>query len=178
MVRIWLFLIGNFLFFMPIFLSVYSFFDFKEEKLYFNLKVFWVKIICGCAFISGDNVIIYLNYKKAVFLKLSDTLKKQKKFFKAKPYSILAFKTKTIIPLNNEFYIFFAALQFALNKTVLPIIKNEKNFLRIKNDILFSKKRKEGLIFLKAFATMNLFSINMFLTKKIMEKLIYAKRKE
>lgn len=178
MVRIWLFLIGNFLFFMPILISVYSFFDFKEGKLYFNLKVFWINIICGCAFISGDDIIIYLNYKKAVILKLSDTLKKQKKFFKAKPYSLLALKTKNVIPLDNEFYIFLAALQFSLSKTIFPIIKNEKNFLRVKNDVLFSKKSKNGLIFLKALATTNLFSINMLLTKKIMEKLINAKRKE
>ncbi len=179
MVRIWLFFIGNFLFFMPIFLSAYSVIDIKNFKIYFCIKIFGLSVFGGYVTFCVDSIFIHISNKKAIIVKITDALKKPKNIFNLNLYSILLFKTKTITSLECSNGAILKLLFFCIvNNTILPIVNNNKKYLRIKNDVVFSEKNKNKVIFFKICAVTNMFSINLFLTKKFLESINFAKRKK
>lgn len=176
MVSIWLFVIGNFLFFAPIFISVYSVIDLKNCKTHFCFKVFGLPLLGGYITIFLNNVCLHISEKKVILLS-ADNMVEPRSLFNANFCSLLCFRIIGATNLYDSLYlnVFLFTLQ-TIFKSIASVFKIRKPYLNIKNDLYFKEKFNERVFFLKIGAVTNLFTINLFLTKKFLEMLCKTKK--
>lgn len=177
MVSVWLFVIGNFLFFAPIFLSVYCVADLKNRKVHFCLKIFGITIIGGYVTVFLNNICVHISDKKVILISLEKTFKNPKNLFSAKLCSVLSFRAIGVANLNDS--VAYTAFLFALQtmaSELYAVLKNKKPYLKIKNDLYFKEDFNERVTFFKICAVTNVFTLNLYLSKKILEGLCKTKK--
>lgn len=178
MVGIWLFFIGNFFYFMPLIFSVFSVIDFGDLKVYFCIKLFGISVLGGYVTFDKKSLFLHLSEKTAIKIDYSKIFKGRKNMLDFKTASVLSVKSSVITYIGaNGLLNYGLMLLCVINSALVPAIKSKKGYIRIKNDLTFSKKDIGRACFLKITIATNLFSINTYLTGKIMEKIKNAKRK-
>lgn len=177
MVGIWLFVVSNFFYFMPLIFSVYSIIDLNALKVYFCVKLFGITLIGGYCTFDEKSVYLHVGEKTAVKADYSKMFKSRKNVLDFKAATVLSIKSSVITNFNCDKINCFLMALCVLNSAAIPIIKSKKGYVTIKNDIAFCYNCPTRAFFLKVNAATNLFSINAYITAKILEKFKNAKRK-
>lgn len=177
MVSLWLFVIGNFLFFAPIFLSVYCVADLKNRKLHFCIKIFGIPVFGGYVTLFLKNICLHISDKKVILLAPETMFKNPKNLFNAKLCSVLSFRAIGAANLNDgvAYSAFLLSLQTAAS-VFSAVLKNKKPYFKVKSDLYFKENFNERVTFFKIRAVTNAFAINLFLTKKLLEALCKTKK--
>ena len=175
MQKLWLFFIGALLFFLPLFIGAEAVVDFKLKKIYFSLKLFGLSLFGG--YINNDGLKFYVHIKddKALLFDLGDFMKKRKKLFKPKGILILGFKSASFFSLDVP-VVLPETLLIASN-IICPIIKSEKPFIKLNNDVVFCKEQCLYSVIRFCFV-INIATISaMFINSLIKKAVKYVKGK-
>lgn len=177
MQKLWLFFIGNFIVFFPIFINAESIIDYNLKKIYFTVKFLKISVIGGYITFNGLKVYFHISDKKAFLFDAGDFMKKRKKFFKPEGIIVNSIKTTSFFPVNEIPVVLPEAL-FVLNGVVCPIIKQKKPYIDIKNDIVFTAQKDMYSVISFCFV-INLVTLNLMLVNSILKKAVkYVKGKK
>lgn len=178
MVGIWLFVVSNFFYFLPLIFSVFSVVDFDNLKIYFCVKLFGISLIGGYCTVDSQSLYLHIGEKSAIKIDFAKIFKSRKNVFDFNAVSVLSVKSSVITCTNSATLLNYVLMILCMfNSTLIPVIKSKKGYIRIKNDLTFSEENLGKAVFLKVTAATNLFSINAYITAKILEKIKNAKRK-
>ncbi len=176
MQKLWLFFIGNFIVFFPIFITAESIIDYNLKKIYFSVKILKLSVIGGYITLNGLKVFFHISDKRAFLFDIGDFMKKRKKFFKPKGIIITSIKSTSFFPVN-QIPVALPETLFALNGVLCPIIKQRKAYLDIKNDIVFTA-RNDMYSAISFCFVINTITLNLMLVNSIFKKAVkYVKGK-
>lgn len=169
MQTVWLFTISNFIFFAPIYLNSYYLVDYKIGKLYFSISLFGITIFGGYCTIKNLKIFVHYSDKKAAVIDICEYVSKNKTSFKLQGVEVYKIITQTRCSYVEFSLINLLQTVNVVNNTIVPIIIQKKDFLKIKNDFVIVNAN-EFWSCLNVGIFFNLFSLSNALINVLIKK--------
>lgn len=174
MLSVWLFFISNLIYFLPLSVSLFVAIDFKDKKLHFCLKIFGITVIGGYCTANAAQISVHLSERFAILLPYVELIKNSAgKKFDFTAISFFSFKSCLLLSEKELSKAgLFSFFIYALNSPLARFFKKKAGYLNIKHDLAFSEKNYGEAFFLKITAATSLFSLNQYISLKLLEGVI------
>ena len=171
------FFLGTFFFLFPIFVNTDIYVDVRENKAWFSLGLYRLRIFGGYAQIKQGGIVIHLTKKKAVFLPFAQMGNARKKFEITDGFQLYTFRvTVETGGAQSPAGILIASALQSFGGAVFSILKTKYPFVSLKNGTLLSDKPCLKVSF-RAVTVFNGLVLAMAFSKKILEAIINWIRK-
>ena len=174
---VYLFFFGNLLFLFPIFVSIDCFIEPKENRAWFSLNLYKLKVFGGYAQLDKEGFAVHLTKKKAVFISYDKMTDTRKMFEITQGFQLYSFRQVIEMGGSSPYNILAAAAVQSVSGGIFSVLQTQFPFLKLKNNILL---REKGL-FKVTFHSSVFFNglvLSIAFTKKLLEGIINWIRKK
>lgn len=175
---VWSFFLGQLFFLFPVFVSLDGYLDPAENRVWFSLSIFRLRLFGGYAELKSDGIAVHLTKKKAVYVFYRQMADTRKKFEITKGFQL--WKFHQIIETGgaqNPLSVLTAAAIRSAGDAVFSVLQTRYPFLSLKNSILFENRPCLKITF-QTTLIFNGLVVTIAITKKILEAIINWIRKK
>lgn len=170
---------GILLLFFPIFVYLDVFLDVAENKCWFAVSLFKLKIFGGYAQVCSKGFAIHITKKTAILVEFKDMKATRQKFEVTKGFQLYRFHQIVEVSGATQPYgaLVAAAIQ-SVSAQAFSVLQTQHPFLSLKNSTLLTEKPCLKVTFQTIFV-FNLLILSIAITKKILEATIkWIRRKK
>ncbi len=165
----------------PIFIRFEGEIDKKTQNLRYRVKLFKIlPILFGYAEIIDEGIAVHVNNIKAFIIYYKDFFSIRKKIEPLKDYHFYKFNSTIYIGSkdNYDLVLTISIIYNAIINLIGFAFTNVKPYLKIKNDINLYNDKNEFILNVNFVIVLNLLMIALSFIKIILEKFIYAVKKQ
>ena len=169
-------ILGIIIVIFPLLLNVDTLLSKENSKIYFVIKIYFIKLIAGYIQKTIDGVAIHYSNKKALLIKNYELLGLGKKFEPFKDYHLKTLKISLDVG-NNEKNINRSICVFIINYilcTTEKILLVKKNYINFKYKINVFEKSNILNAYLNTKVLFNLLTVLISIIKILGEKITYV----
>lgn len=166
---------------LPLFIRVEGFFDKESKKVQYKIKLFrFITILFGYVELIDEGIVIHVNNIKAFIIYYKEIISLRKKFKPLKDYHIYRLNSSINLGSKNN-YVKVYAFSIVYNSIANAVgfaINVVKPYLKIKNDINVYQNKNILNINFSFVIVLNILMIILSFIKILLEKMIYAIKKQ
>ena len=162
----------------PIFLNIDLCFIKSENKLFFKIKIFLIKIISGYAEIINEGIIFHLTKTKAIILPFNKIFDMKKSVEPLKDYHFIKIKMRLVMGSDYSSLppLIIAFLSNYSNNLIRWLTLCKKPYVKFDNDIIIYEDQSVFKLYFNAYIVFNLLMVLLSIIKILVGKLIYANK--
>ena len=162
----------------PIFINIKINFDSSIKKIYYEIKIFFIKILYGYIEKDTEGIIIHLNKRKAILIFYKDLFTMKDKAKPLKDYHLINFSSEISVGIKNDV---IKALELGyLYNYIMFYIKwltfNKKPYFNLDTKVNIYEEKNLFIYKCNSTVLLNLLMIIISLIKIFVEKIYYAIR--
>lgn len=175
---VYLSFIGALFFLFPICVGVDFFLSPIDNRSYFAVDLYKVKVFGGYAQLDKEGIAVHLTKKKAVFIPFDKMTDTRKKFEITQGFQLYSFRQVVELGgLSSPYCVLAAAALQSVSASIFSVLQTQFPFLNLKNNVLLREGTRLKITF-RASVFFNGLVLTIAFTKKILEGIIKWIRKK